>query len=162
MSDPECEVQKTCDGNSACFKGLLSSWMAFTTTLVDGKADEILPKIQTSAVAAAKQCSGGADGKICGQRWYQPTWDGSSGIGEQMSALSVLSSSLVVEKEAAPKSSNTGGTSKSDPNAGHSHDDGGQKQPELTEITTKDRIGAGVVTGAFLSAWIAAITWMVR
>ena len=161
MSDPGCERDLTCDGNSAAFKGFLSSWMAFAITLVDAKTGDVLPKIKASAAAAAKQCSGGGDGKLCGQRWYQPTWDGSQGIGQQLSALSVISSSLVTEKKAVgPKSTNTGGTSESNPNAGTGHDHGGDHASKLKKITAGDRAGAGIVTAVFLSCWIGVITWM--
>lgn len=160
MSDQQCEPHLQCDGNSACFKGILSSSLAVTTTIVPDETNKIMPKLKDSATAAAKQCSGGGDGKTCGQRWYQPTWDGTSGLEQQMSALSVLSSSLFSGlKGGAPKSSNTGGTSKGDPNAGGSGSNNRSSRPK--KITTGDRAGAGILTAVFLSGWIGGAAWLV-
>ena len=159
MSDQQCEPQLQCDGNSACFKGLLSSSLAVTTTIVPDESNKIMPKLKDSATAAAKQCSGGSDGNACGQRWYQSNWDGTSGLEQQMSALSVLSSSLISGmKEGGPKSSSTGGTSKGDPNAGNGSNN---DKPSRPTISTGDRAGAGILTGVFLSGWIGGAAWLV-
>ncbi|BDD55427.1 hypothetical protein MPDQ_005889 [Monascus purpureus] len=160
VTDFSCEIPKNCDGNQVLFKGFLSAWLAFLTTLQPETKDIIMPKLQGSAVGAAKQCSGGNDGKHCGSRWYQDTWDGTSGIGQQMAALAVFASNLVTEKTQAPLTSNTGGTSQSDPSAGTGTD---QSSPaQLSKISTGDRAGAGILTGVFLTGWIGALTWMIR
>lgn len=162
MSDFTCEINKNCDGNQVCFKGFLSSWLAFLTTIVPEKRDVIIQKLRASAVAAAKQCSGGDDGKHCGERWYQDTWDGTNGLGQQMSALSIFSSNMVahIGDGQAPLTSTTGGTSKGDPSAGSGGSQTSPDQPKV--ITTGDRAGAGVLTGLFLTGWIGALTWMLR
>ena len=166
MSELGCEPQLKCDGNSACFKGILSNSLTFAITIVPGEDTKILPKLKGSAAAAAKQCSGGSDGKTCGQRWYQPNWDGSSGLEQQISALSVISGSLVTGPgSSAPKSSNSGGTSQSDPNAGTGSGNGGSggnsKGPELKPITPGDRAGASILTVVFLAGWIGGTVWLI-
>ena len=160
MSEVTCEPNQKCDRNQSCFKAFLSTWLGFMTSIAPYTADEIIPKLQASALGAAKQCSGGDDKKHCGRRWYQDEWDGFKGLEEQMSALGIFSTQMITQnqqKSQAPLTSNTGGTSESDPNAGG----GNQTESEkLREITTGDRAGAGVVTVVFVCGWIGAVTFM--
>jgi mannan endo-1,6-alpha-mannosidase len=161
MSEVSCEAAANCDRNSICFKGFLSSWLAFTSILAPYTYGEILPKLQASAQAAAKQCSGGSDGEHCGIRWYQSTWDGSSGLEEQMAALSVFSSNMIAFMYTPPLTSSTGGNSTSDPNAGLSGSDSATTPGVQTTITTADRAGAGIITAVFLTSWVGMVSWMV-
>lgn len=166
MSDQQCEPKLGCDGNSACFKGILASSLALTASISADEANQITAKLKSSAQAAATTCSGGSDGSDCGQRWYGNKWDGSSGLEQQTSALSVLSASLFSgAKQAGPKTSTTGGTSKGDPNAGTGSSSGSgsgsDKPPPLKPITTGDRAGAGILTGIFLAGWIGGSVWLV-
>jgi mannan endo-1,6-alpha-mannosidase len=174
MSEVACETIHTCDRNQICFKGFLSSWLSVTAQLVPYTYGEVLPKLQASAVAAGKQCSGAGDKAHCGIQWYNPTWDGTQGLEQQMAALSVFSSNLVAfqsgggssgsssytpPNKPAPVTSMTGGNSTSNPNAGsNSPTSFGQT---AKPITTGDRAGAGIVTVVFASSWIAMIAWMV-
>jgi mannan endo-1,6-alpha-mannosidase len=50
--------------------------------------------LQTSAKGAAAQCSGGASGTVCGNDWGNSTWDGSSGLGQDLSALNIFLANL--------------------------------------------------------------------
>lgn len=161
MSDFECEPLMTCDRNQDCFKGFLSAWLAFMSTIVPYTEPEIMPKLQGSAVAAAKQCSGGANQTLCGRRWYQPTFDGTSSLEEQMSATSIFSSNLVLYKnDGGPLTLTTGGNSKSNPSAGTGS---GDVNPFAQKpITTADRAGAGILTAVFLVSWATTLAWMLR
>ncbi|EAW08543.1 glycoside hydrolase family 76 protein [Aspergillus clavatus NRRL 1] len=162
MSEVACEPNMMCDRNQDCFKGFLSSWLTFTTTIAPYTADEIVPRIQQSALAAAKQCSGGDSHTQCGRRWHQDTWDGTTSLEEDMSALSVFSSTMITHKQMqqaqGPLTSDTGGTSKSNSSAGTGTE---HSAPQALPVTTGDRAGAGVLTVVFLGAWIGAVTWMV-
>ncbi|CAK43770.1 uncharacterized protein An01g06500 [Aspergillus niger] len=164
MSEISCEPNMMCDRNQDCFKGFLSSWLTFTTTIAPYTADQILPKIQQSALAAAKQCSGGDSGTQCGRRWYQAQWDGETSLESDMSALSVFSSNMITHRQSqggqsqGPLTSDTGGTSQSNPNAGTGPKDAPNKLPD---ITTGDRAGASILTVLFVGSWAGAITWLV-
>ncbi|RJE19238.1 hydrolase family 76 protein [Aspergillus sclerotialis] len=148
MSEYNCEVHLICDNNSAFFKGVTLGWLTTMTTLISETAQEMIPKIKATAAAAAQQCSGGSNGRMCGSRWYQKKWDGTQGIGQEASSLTALISSLVGEKGGAPKSRNTGGISKPNPNAGTAnHDD--EDPTKLKPITTGDKAGAGILTVLF-------------
>ncbi|KAL3454625.1 mannan endo-1,6-alpha-mannosidase [Aspergillus insuetus] len=157
MSEVSCEPSMICDRNQDCFKGFLSSWLTFMATIVPYTAPEIIPKIQQSAIAAARQCSGGDFGTQCGRRWHQNEWDGSASLEADMSALSVISSSMVsFRDEPHPLTHATGGTSKSNPNAGARED----IQPkQIREITAGDRAGAVFATLTFISLWFCLLTW---
>ncbi|KAL3496520.1 mannan endo-1,6-alpha-mannosidase [Aspergillus germanicus] len=157
MSEVSCEPWMICGRNQDCFKGFLSSWLTFMTTIVPYTAPEIIPKIQQSAIAAARQCSGGDSGTQCGRRWHQNEWDGSASLEADMSALSVISSTMVgFRDEPHPLTHATGGTSKSNPNAGALED----IQPQrIRDITAGDRAGAVFATLTFISLWLCLLTW---
>jgi mannan endo-1,6-alpha-mannosidase len=73
--------------------------------------------LQQSAKGAAKQCSGGEEGTICGSDWGSAEWDGSQGLGEDLSALNVilgnlrLSGSFATSNSSASESGGAAGNS---------------------------------------------------
>ena len=87
MSEIQCEDKANCNNDQSSFKAYLSRWMAVTVQLAPFTSDIITPKIQASANGAAAQCNGGDNGRMCGRRWYSTTWDGSSGVGQQVRSL---------------------------------------------------------------------------
>jgi mannan endo-1,6-alpha-mannosidase len=142
-----------------CFKGFLSIWMALTASLVPSTADRIIPRLQGSAEAAARQCSGGTGGTECGVKWYEDKWDGTNSMESQMSALSIFTANLMLQSAQNPVTSKTGGSSKSNPDAGQGARPGMQT---LREITTGDKAGAWILTIVVGSAWIGIMVWLVR
>lgn len=52
--------------------------------------------LQTSAQGAAAQCSGGDSGTVCGNDWGADEWDGTSGLGQDLSALNIFLANLPV------------------------------------------------------------------
>ena len=137
-----------CDTDQLSFKAYLSRWMASTTKLAPWTTDEIMPLLKSSAQAAAQQCDGGSDGATCGSRWWQ-AWDGSYGVGQQMSALEVVQSNLI-SFVSGPVGNKTGGTSQGNPSAGMG--EGTVKPPD--PITTGDKAGAGVLTAFILATFL--------
>lgn len=161
LSDITCEPLGNCDRNQITFKAYFTNWLGMLTTIVPGTYDLIFPQLRTSAQAAAKQCSGGDDGKHCGIRWYkQGDWDGTKGLEQEMAVLGVLAANLIPFKNKAPLTSFSGGTSKSNPNAGTNSSD--NDVPSLNTIGTGDRAGAGILTVVFCASWAVAVTWMIR
>ncbi|KAL2423959.1 Mannan endo-1,6-alpha-mannosidase DCW1 [Exophiala dermatitidis] len=157
MSEFQCEPSNNCNNDQSSFKAYLSRWMAVTTLMVPSTADQIMAKLQASAAGAAQQCTGGDNGRMCGRRWYS-TWDSTTGVGQQMQALSVIGATQI-NSGIAPKSVDTGGTSESDPNAGTDTD----ASPVITHspITTKDKAGAGVLTVAVIFVVIGGAIWII-
>ena len=88
MYEPNCEKGLTCNTDQWSFKAYLSSWMGSVTQVAPDTASTIKPLLAASAQGAACACSGGADGTTCGAKWYIDNWDGTNGVGQQMSAMS--------------------------------------------------------------------------
>jgi mannan endo-1,6-alpha-mannosidase len=86
MVEIECEPTAVCDNDEHSFKAYTARWMALTAQLAPFTASTITPLLQSSTMAAAGQCVGGNNGRMCGQQWYSSTWDGSSGVGQQVNA----------------------------------------------------------------------------
>ena len=120
-----------------------------------------MTRLRGSAIAAAKQCTGGERGITCGTRWYEDGWDGTYGVGQQMNALEVFQSNL------EDLSNATGGTSRGNPAAGTGPDGGsggggGGGPNSIQPITTGDRAGAGILTAMVVvfvlgGAWYVAV-----
>jgi mannan endo-1,6-alpha-mannosidase len=86
--------------------------------------------------------------------------DGTDGLEQQLAVLGVLNANLVPLKNAAPFSSDNGGTSKSNPNAGTNSSS--TNTVIQKPITTGDRAGAGILTVIFVTGWVVAVTWIIR
>jgi len=161
MSDVACESNGKCDNDQMSFKAYLSRWMAATTKMAPFTYDLIMPNLRTSAVAAAEQCSGGSNGRTCGLKWIDgATWDGSSGVGQQMSALEVILSNLITQVK-APVTNAVGGTSVGNPSAGSSSVTSTSPYGTTPETTTGDRVGAGFLTTFILVAVVGGAWWVI-
>ena len=159
MFEAACEPIGTCNTDNKSFKAFMSRWMAATTKVAPYMYQRVIDRLRASATAAALQCSGGADGETCGLRWTErEKYDGSAGVGEQLSAMEVFQT-LLVDKVDAPVKASTGGTSKGDPSAGT----GGTVDPTLplNPITQKDRVGAGILTALALVGAVGGVWWMI-
>jgi mannan endo-1,6-alpha-mannosidase len=160
MYEVACEINGKCNTDQRSFKAYLSRWMGYTMLVAPWTKELMWTKVQKSAAAAAKQCTGGT-GTQCGLRWYFPnapgTNDGSTGVGEQMAAMEIIQN-LLITNVSGPVTEKKGGTSKSDPSAG------GEAAAEpivFSEITTGDKAGAGFLTTVVLIGILAGAWWMV-
>lgn len=161
MYEVACEPTGKCDVDQMSFKAYLSRWMAATTKVAPFTYDTIMPLLRTSAQAAAAQCTGGANGRMCGVKWTDGgVWDGTYGVGQQMSALEVIQSNLITQS-AGPLTNTTGGTSVGDPNAGSGSTSTSSTGVTYDPVTTGDRVGAGFLTSLMLIIVIGGAWWMV-
>jgi len=160
MTEVTCEPSRKCDTDEKTFKGFLARWMAMTAQLAPFTSDTIIPLLQASANAAAKSCSGGIDGVTCGLSWLPLSWDGSYGVGEQMSALAVIQSCLIAVSPALV-TANTGGSSKGNPSAGTSSNTPSQSTQDVV-VDTKDKGGAWFLTVLYIVALVTGTWWLVR
>lgn len=193
LSDSADEFQTPQAGNNdePSFKAYTIRWMTVAGQLVPSIQDQVKKILAESAAGAAGQCIGKAPGcsecstpagyslatpgtgsNWCGRRWYQSSWDGFSGMGEQMSAMSVFQNSLAFMDapggssgggsgsgggaSSVPFTSNTGGQSESRPDAGSDVQD---LRP-LTPITTADRAGAYIMLIFSLAFTVVALWFM--
>ncbi|TVY87206.1 Mannan endo-1,6-alpha-mannosidase [Lachnellula willkommii] len=154
-----CEAKLSCTTDMFSFKAYLTRWLASTTQMAPYTYDLIMPKLKTSATAAAQQCSGGSNGRTCGLSWSKGTaWDGTQGVGQEMAAMSVMFVNLLpLENVQASVTNNTGGTSAGNSNAG-SHSD---NNPQAVKAATgSDKAGAGIVTALVLVGATGMFGWM--
>lgn len=166
MYERACEPVGTCQVDQKSFKAYFARWMAATTQMAPFTYDIINPRLQASALAAAKSCTGGPNGTSCGLSWTDQHFDGSTGVGEQMSALEIFQGNLIHEVP-APVTDAHGGTSKGNPSAGTGSIIGGDSPAKNTtnpmnrKITTADKAGAGVLTALFLASLVGCMSWMI-
>lgn len=159
MSEVACENNGKCDTDQRSFKAYLARWLGYTAIVAPWTRDQIDPLLKASAKAAAAQCNGGEDQVSCGLRWVDNGInDGKFGVGEQMAALEIVQALLYPVVD-GPATMERGGISKSDPGAGTEAPDDGSII--LNSITTRDRVGASILTiitvvGSLTGAW-----WMI-
>jgi mannan endo-1,6-alpha-mannosidase len=160
MWEPSCEDEKSCDTDQQSFKGHLARWMAMTSLIAPFTESTITPLLLSSAKAAALACSGtssaynGPSGTACGFSWLNSTFDDIVGVGEQMSALAMIISTLA-SQALTPYTSDTGGSSVGNADAGSST---ASEDPDtMSTITTGDRVGAGILTAFILGGFCAGI-----
>lgn len=159
-----CEDVGTCTSDMLSFKGYVARWMASTMQLAPFTRDTILPVLRTSAQAAVATCTGGDSGRMCGFKWHQRSWDGTTGAGQQMNVLATLVSLLATGGETtgggdggAPVTNATGGTSGGDPAAGY----GGKPWEEVVQpITAADKAGAAIITILLVSSFTTGAVWI--
>lgn len=97
MYEPACETVSTCNTDQQSFKAYLGRFLAKTAILAPYTASSINTFLRASAAGAAKSCSGGRDGVTCGSKWYTGNWDGTNGVGQQLSALEVTQALLATK-----------------------------------------------------------------
>ncbi|KFX91058.1 hypothetical protein V490_06106 [Pseudogymnoascus sp. VKM F-3557] len=160
----DCELTEpaSCNTDQKSFKAYFTRWMAQSSKLAPFAADSITKFLLTSAKAAAAQCTGGDKGRACGLRWVHNgktgVWDGTTGVGEEMSALEVIQSTIIAQS-GPPLTNTTGGTSQGNYNAGSKSKNTAGILDDWTP-TTGDRAGAGAVTAVVLAGLVGAVAWM--
>ena len=79
------------------FKAYLARWMAQAAIVAPFIKDTVMQLLTASAQAAAQSCSGNTNGTVCGQKWYTGGYDGSFGVGQQLSALETVQALLLLQ-----------------------------------------------------------------
>jgi mannan endo-1,6-alpha-mannosidase len=159
MYEQACESTNSCDTDQLSFKAYYSRWLAATTKSAPFTYNTIMPLLKSSAAAAALQCDGTAFSDACGFRWIDgATWDGTNGIGQQMSALEVIQANLITEVKVLVTNT-TGGTSVGDSSAGTGSSSSSTDGTTDLPVTTAERAGAGILTFGMISAIIGG-TWL--
>jgi len=105
---------------------------------------------------------GGTSGQVCGQHWTAGSaYDGLYGVGEQMSALSVIQATLIVSATELV-TNNTGGTSAGNAAAGAGSSSSKTNSDGIanTPVTGADRAGAGILTALVISGAIGGTAFM--
>ncbi|KAL5384564.1 hypothetical protein DPSP01_005361 [Paraphaeosphaeria sporulosa] len=163
MTEP-CEGPQNCNGDMVSFKGYLARWYAVSAQIAPFTAPMVMPHLQKSGIAAAQSCVGpsatGVGGSYeCGNRWYQNGYDGKSGVGQQLAALSIIAANMAPWSK-APLTSHSGGTSEGDPGLGTGEDEGIPKL-DYGVATTGDKAGAAILTIFMTVATVGGAYWLV-
>jgi mannan endo-1,6-alpha-mannosidase len=95
MVEGACEPYGTCNNDQYSFKAYLARFLGKAMTVAPYTRSAVQPLLTSSAQGAARSCSGPSDGVTCGQKWYEEGFDGSYGIGQELSALEVTQALLV-------------------------------------------------------------------
>ncbi|KAM7221051.1 Glycosyl hydrolase family 76 domain containing protein [Rhypophila decipiens] len=163
MSEVACEPVDLCDVDQQSFKAYLSRWMAAAIKWAPWTSGRILPLLRSTSIAAVSTCKGGSNGRMCGLKWTTPgSYDGFSGVGQQMAVMQVVLSNLI-PSSADPLTTQTGGTSVGDPAAGGqdiSRLDPFTTLDFLAPVTTSARAGAAVVTALMILFLIGGCLFM--
>ncbi|KAK4209881.1 mannan endo-1,6-alpha-mannosidase DCW1 [Rhypophila decipiens] len=163
MSEVACEPVDLCDVDQQSFKAYLSRWMAAAIKWAPWTSGRILPLLRSTSIAAVSTCKGGPNGRMCGLKWTTPgSYDGFSGVGQQMAVMQVVLSNLI-PSSADPLTTQTGGTSVGDPAAGGqdiSRLDPFTTLDFLAPVTTSARAGAAVITALMILFLIGGCLFM--
>lgn len=132
--------------------------MADVPQLAPYTYDTIMTKMRATAKAAVAQCQGGTTGTYCGFRWSSGSYDGTTGVGQQMGVLEVLQG-LLSANVSAPVTATTGGTSEGNSAAGTESDK--TTEVQYSALTTADRAGASIVTAIVVGLILSAVYMMI-
>lgn len=92
LTEATCVGQSSCSTDEFAFRAILAR--ALYNANSGALTDSITPLLQSSATGAAAQCSGGKDGTTCGSDWASSKWDGTQGLGQDLSALEIILATL--------------------------------------------------------------------
>ncbi|KAI0466617.1 family 76 glycoside hydrolase [Xylaria cf. heliscus] len=154
--EPSCEPPPgSCNSDMESYRGYLHRWMANSIQVAPFLYDEFMPTLKTSAAAGVKQCTGGANGRMCGFHWTTGQYDGLLSASLEMNVLGALTALLMPSVD-PPLTNSTGGTSKGDPSAGQAK----TELPTFAPITTGDKAGASILTILIVTGALSAFAWM--
>jgi mannan endo-1,6-alpha-mannosidase len=148
-----------CDTDMLCFKGILMRFLGLVMLMApDYFQAEIWPYVETSAQAAAASCSGGTDGHTCGFTWFNYTWDGTWGLGQQIDALDTFNT-LLINTMPGPYTQQDLGLNETYGDAGLNTTD---TYATALILGTKDKVGAGILTAAVVLTLMGSTWWLLK
>ncbi|KAI1379634.1 glycoside hydrolase family 76 protein [Hypoxylon crocopeplum] len=150
-----CERIKSCTTDMHFFKGLTHKYLASTMQLAPYTAAKLLPVLKSSAKAAAAQCTGGDNGRMCGFQWSSGKFDGTTGAAQQLSVLSALASIMPAQgtvASTAPSNSTGSGSG-----SGSGNGSGSGSDSESAQNSTSGDQPAGNNMGAQASVSLGAL-----
>ncbi|OTA99763.1 glycoside hydrolase family 76 protein [Hypoxylon sp. CI-4A] len=151
--EASCEKQNTCNSDMIFFKAILHRGLSSAIQVAPHTSSKILPALKSSAKAAAAQCTGGDNGRLCGFHWSTGKFDGVTGAGQQLGVLAALTSILPVGYQAATSggSSNSTGSGSSNSTDGS---DSNQTGDSTSDDTPDESLGAraSVSLGALMGS----------
>jgi mannan endo-1,6-alpha-mannosidase len=167
LTEISCESTNKCTTDMEAYKGLLAQDLVRTVQMAPYTENQIIPKLTTSARAAAKSCIGGMSGSVCPVSWSgtEVASSATGGVGEQLSALSVIQGLLVDELKTNTTGAGAGTsqtTSASGTQTTSSTTTTSAAGSASTSATPKSgaTLAASTSTGIFLGV-LASVAWVV-
>lgn len=102
MFEAACELQTSCNVDQWSMKAYLARWLATSSIVAPYIAGRVGTLLRASALGAVSACTSGAYGNTCGSKWYVKGFDGVTGLGQQLSALEVVTG-LLANGSMAPR-----------------------------------------------------------
>lgn len=149
LTEFACEQQELCNTYQMAMKGSFAEILSSVAILAPQTTSKILPLLQGSAIAAAKSCTGGANGTECGNQWYRSKYDGSTGMAQDLSATGLFTANLVAFEKQAP------GTQASP--AGSSTGSGNATSTTATGTAGAAATTTGANAGSVLTSGVSAV-----
>lgn len=103
LFEAACELQSSCNTDQWSMKAYLARWMAASSVVAPYIKDRVTTLLRASALGAASACTRGDYGNTCGSKWYINGFDHITGLGQQLSALEVTTSLLILNDSVAPR-----------------------------------------------------------
>jgi mannan endo-1,6-alpha-mannosidase len=140
MFEVACETMHTCIEEITSYKAVLARALGDVATFAPYQGALVTPKIQESATAAAKQCSGNSDkDTFCNFSWLPSQADDVfTGLGQQVSALQIVLANLD-----RPQLATANQTSPSDPSGSTGSSSASTSAPSSTQPTTAKPTASG-------------------
>jgi mannan endo-1,6-alpha-mannosidase len=100
-----CEEDRECNVDQIVYRNTMFRSLGAISLLAPATADKMAPIMEKSAEAAVEQCTGGSSGRQCGFFWVDGEFEKpqTSGLGEQMNALSAVTNLLLKDAEKPQK-----------------------------------------------------------
>ena len=155
--EAKCELTSTCNVDQFSFKAYLARWLAGTSLLAPFTAGRIGLVLKASALGAANACTAGPYGNTCGGKWYLNEYDGTGGLGQQLSAMEVFYALLV--NETAPPMTQSNVQIRTEPTSVSYM--APQPQPTQTAATARPLYGSDAAIEASDSAFLSLMVVLV-
>ena len=102
LFEAACELDSSCNTDQWSMKAYVARWMATSSVVAPYISGRVGQLLRTSAIGAASACTGGLYGNTCGSKWYVNGFNNITGLGQQLSALDVVTG-LLVNSSAPPR-----------------------------------------------------------
>jgi mannan endo-1,6-alpha-mannosidase len=161
-----CETKASCTVDMKAFKGFLAHWLVDTIQVAPYTTETIMPLLTSSAQAAAAACNG----DVCPSTWVQTsTTNVTTGLGEELSALSFVQALLVEDapvpvtrNETSTSSGSSGGTATSAGSlTGTQTPTTSGKGTPISSTNVGAVVGAKTARMAVLAAGLGSMAWLV-
>ncbi|KAF2170284.1 glycoside hydrolase family 76 protein [Zasmidium cellare ATCC 36951] len=162
ITEVACTMEDNCNVDQKAYKATLaralnifqsqtaSSPSTFNGTSSSDAYSRAAAILRASAEGAAAQCSGGDDGTTCGFDWSSSTWDGTSGMGQELNALEVLLANLPAKALNTANDTSIAGSGGSGSNSTSTEESGGSNS---TGTSTGSAESASSSTSGAAGLW---------